>query len=159
VVLPSSIGLNSKQLKNQMSDDGLNLKVKMFHPPSWTKTIFHKKACYNEGLSKEFTGYLINAEQAELEKLAKLTGSDSRDKIGTFMKRPIVCELEIRYTIPIHHQETSTTTYIFVLRSVRSKDHFIQKEKPKMAHVFKNEDDDDSVSSTESGDKKRRRLH
>jgi hypothetical protein len=133
----------------------------MYHPPSWTKTTFHKKACYNEGLSKEFTGYLINSERAELEKLAKLTGSDSRDKIGTFMniKLPIVCELEIRYTIPIHHQETSTTTYIFVLRSVRSKDHFIQKEKPKMAHVFNNEDDDDSVSSTESGDKKRRRLH
>jgi hypothetical protein len=105
----------------------------MFHPPSWTKTTFHKRACYNEGLSKEFTGYLINAERAELEKLAKLTGSDSRDKIGTFMniKLPIVCELEIRYTIPIHHQETSTTTYICMLRSVRSKDHFIQKEYPR----------------------------
>jgi hypothetical protein len=161
VVLPSSVGFNSKQLKNQVSDDGLSLKVKMYQPPSWTKTTFHKKACYNGGLRKEFTGYLINAKRAELEKLAKLCGSDSRDKIGKFMniKLPIVCELEIRYTIAIHHQETSTTTYIFVLRSVRSKDHFIQKEKPKMAHVFNNKDDDDSVSSTESGDKKRRHLH
>jgi hypothetical protein len=133
----------------------------MYHPPSWTKTTFHKKACYNEGLSKEFTGYLINAEQVELEKLAKLTGSGSRDKIGTFMniKLPIVCKLEICYMIPIHHQENSTTTYIFVLCSVRSKDHFIQKEKQKMAHVFNNEDDNDSVSSTESGDKKHRRLN
>ena len=161
VVLPSSVGLNSKQLKNQVSDDGTSLKVKMFHPPSWSKTTFHKKACYNEGLSKEFTGYLINAERAELEKLAKLTGADSRDKIATFMviPLPIICELEIRYTIPIHHQETSTTTYIFVLRSVRSKDHFLQKEKPKMAHVFNNEDDEDSISSNESGNKKRRRLN
>jgi hypothetical protein len=163
VVLPSSVGLNSKQLKNKVSDDGQSLTVKMFHPPSWSKTTFHKKACYNEGLSKEFTGYLINSERAELEKLARLAGSDSRDKIATFMviKLPIVCELEIRYTIPIHHQETSTTTYIFVLRSIRSKDDFLQKEKPKMAHVFNDEDDEDSVDSNESGDgaPKRRRLN
>jgi hypothetical protein len=133
----------------------------MTHPQSWSKTTFHKKACAEEGLSKEFTNYLVIAERAELEKLAKLSGSDSRDKIGTFVDiaLPTVWELEIRYTIPIHHQETSTTTYLFVLRSVRSKDDFLSKPKAKLAYVFNNEDDDASVSSNETIARRRRRNH
>jgi hypothetical protein len=109
VVLPTSVGLSSKQLKNTVSDDGKSLRVNMTHPQSWSKTTFHKKACAEERLSKEFTNYLVNAERAELKKLDKLSGSDSHDKIGTFVDiaLPTVCKLEIRYTIPIHHQETT----------------------------------------------------
>jgi hypothetical protein len=109
VVLPTSVGLSSKQLKNTVSDDGKSLRVNVTHQQCWSKTTFHKKACAEEGLSQAFTNYLVNAERAELEELAKLSGSDSREKIGTFVDiaLPTVCELEIRYTIPIHHQNTS----------------------------------------------------
>jgi hypothetical protein len=105
---------------------------------------FSQEGLRGGGTQQGVQQLLVNAEREELEKLAKLSGSDSRDKIGTFVDiaLPTVCELKIRYTFPIHCQETSTTIYLFVLHSVRSKDDFLSKPNAKLAYVFNNKDDD-----------------
>jgi hypothetical protein len=138
VVLPSSVGMTTAQLDAKVSEDGNSLRVHMYHPKDWSQQKFHFEAFRMEGMSVAFQQYCYDGQRKELEKLVKISNSKSRDKILTFAEfvLPESCEAEIRYTVPIHIQDSGVTTYIFILRKVPTKDDILRRKVTKKVHTF-----------------------
>ena len=144
VVLPSSVGMNTRQLDFEILNGGTTLRINMFHPPTWCTLKFHEKACEREGMDSKFIHFFLQGEELELKELAILSRSREKGRISTFcvINLPVPCEKAIKHMVPIHHNETGTTTYLFCLYKVRDNDYIFEKEAKKL-HVF--DDNDEKV--------------
>jgi hypothetical protein len=145
VVLPSSVGMNTRQLDFEILNGGTALRINMFHPPTWCTLKFHEKACEREGMDSKFIHFFLQGEELELKELAILSRSREKGRISTFcvINLPVPCEKQIKHMVPIHHKETGTTTYLFCLYKVRDKNDYIFEKEAKKLHVF--DDDDEKI--------------
>jgi hypothetical protein len=116
----------------KVSEEGETFRVHMYHPKDCIQQKLYFQTYNMEGTSVSFQQYCFDGQRKEMEMLVKLSNSKSRVFL-TFFEFVLLesCKEEIRYTVPIHIQESGVTTYIFILSKFPTKDDILHSKATK----------------------------